>query len=126
LALSRCRCQLRDTLDDVRTLKRLPNELVGLLGLSIGGQCTDRLEQLLLQVIQILLFFLIMIVIIVFSLDLLLKLQLIKGNDDHLLLLYPKLGMQEVHRLPELPIVLNNLLLLFVGVLVTFLAEGVE
>ena len=47
-ALSRCRGQLRDALDDVRALKCLPNELVGLLGLSIRGQCTDRLEQLLL------------------------------------------------------------------------------
>ena len=92
LALSRCRCRLRDALDDVHALQRLPNELVGLLGLSIGGQCTDRLEQLLLQVIRILLIF--MIIIIVFSLDLLLKLQLIQGNDDHLPLFNLKLGIQ--------------------------------
>ena len=99
LALSRCRCRLRDALDDVHALQRLPNELVGVLGLSIGGQCTDRLEQLLLQVIRILLIFMIIIIIIiiiiiVFSLDLLTKLQLIKGNDDHLPLFNLKLGIQ--------------------------------
>ena len=68
----------------------------------------------------------IILTFIFLCLDLLLKLQLIKGNDDHLPLLNPKLGIQEVHRLPKLPIILNNLLLLLVGVLVTFLAEGVE
>lgn len=96
-ALSRCRGQLRDRLDDVRALKCLPNELVGVLGLSIGGQCTDRLEQLLLQVIRILLIFMIMIsinMIIFSSLDLLTKTQLIKGNDDHLPLFNLKLGIQ--------------------------------
>ena len=78
------------------------------------NQFVDLIEQLLLQICTILLH------------NIILKLQLIKGNDDHLPLLNPKLGIQEVHRLPKLPIILNNLLLLLVGVLVTFLAEGVE
>ena len=129
MALSRCRCQLRDALDDIRALQRLLNELVGLLGLSIDGQCADRLEQFLLQVIRILLIFMIMItmmVIIIFSLDLLTKLQLTQGNDADLLLLFLDLGKHELHRLHEQPIFLSFLLQLLIGAFMTFLAEGVD
>lgn len=64
--------------------------------------------------------------IIVFSLDLLAKIQLTQGNNADLLLLFLDLGKHELHHLNELPIVLIFLLLLLFGVFVTFLSKGMD
>ena len=124
--LSRCRCQLRDALD-LRALQRLLDEPLCLFGDPVVGQCADLVEQLLLQAGAVnIVLHKTMLVIIVLGLDFLAELQLTQGKDAHLLLLLLDLGPDELHRHPELPIVLSFLLLLLFGVFVTFLSKGVD
>ena len=123
---SGCRGQLCDVLD-LRALQRLLDEPLGLLGDPVVGQCADLVEQLLLQAGAVsIVLHKTMLVIIVLGLDFLAELQLTQGKDAHLLLLLLDLGPDELHRHPELPIVLSFLLLLLFGELDTFLAEGVD
>ena len=65
-------------------------------------------------------------IIIVLGLDLLIKLQVIKGYDAHLPLLFPKLDCQKVHCLSKPPVSFHYLLLLLFVELLRILATRID